>query len=466
MKEKSKKKKVPHTLVIISMIILFATLLTWIIPAGEYNRIENAQGIEVIDPATFHYIEKAPVNPLKITNIAIDGFEKSAVLIFVILFAGAAFNVITESGALQSLIGMVSRKTKNKEIIFIPILTLIFALICTTQGVNTFIGFAPIMVMMAIALGYDSIVGAGIILLGGAVGFSTGTLNVNTTIVAQEIAGLPPYSGIGYRAFCFVVFYIVTNIYLIKYATKIKKDPTLSPVYEIDQMRSFENEDSNQFDAPLDLRKGSIIFALFAVLGIIVYGGVKLGWGLKETGAMFMWLCVISGALAGFNPSKIAKFSVEGAKSMIGAALIIGLARTVSNILDAGKIMDTSVFFLTKSMNFVPYILRGPVMFLVNLAVNMFITSGSGQAAAIMPIFAPLADGIGLTRQVAVLAFNFGDGFCNYVLPTSTALMGILGASDIPYDKWMSFMWKLFIIWIITGSALMVGAQLINLGPM
>lgn len=361
---------------------------------------------------------------------------------------------------------MVSRKTKNKEIIFIPILTLIFALICTTQGVNTFIGFAPIMVMMAIALGYDSIVGAGIILLGGAVGFSTGTLNVNTTIVAQEIAGLPPYSGIGYRAFCFVVFYIVTNIYLIKYATKIKKDPTLSPVYEIDQMRSFENEDSNQFDAPLDLRKGSIIFALFAVLGIIVYGGVKLGWGLKETGAMFMWLCVISGALAGFNPSKIAKFSVEGAKSMIGAALIIGLARTVSNILDAGKIMDTSVFFLTKSMNFVPYILRGPVMFLVNLAVNMFITSGSGQAAAIMPIFAPLADGIGLIRQVAVLAFNFGDGFCNYVLPTSTALMGILGASDIPYDKWMSFMWKLFIIWIITGSALMVGAQLINLGPM
>lgn len=448
------------------MIILFATLLTWIIPAGEYNRIENAQGIEVIDPATFHYIEKAPVNPLKITNIAIDGFEKSAVLIFVILFAGAAFNVITESGALQSLIGMVSRKTKNKEIIFITILTLIFALICTTQGVNTFIGFAPIMVMMAIALGYDSIVGAGIILLGGAVGFSTGTLNVNTTIVAQEIAGLPPYSGIGYRAFCFVVFYIVTNIYLIKYATKIKKDPTLSPVYEIDQMRSFENEDSNQFDAPLDLRKGSIIFALFAVLGIIVYGGVKLGWGLKETGAMFMWLCVISGALAGFNPSKIAKFSVEGAKSMIGAALIIGLARTVSNILDAGKIMDTSVFFLTKSMNFVPYILRGPVMFLVNLAVNMFITSGSGQAAAIMPIFAPLADGIGLTRQVAVLAFNFGDGFCNYILPTSTALMGILGASDIPYDKWMSFMWKLFIIWIITGSALMVGAQLINLGPM
>lgn len=448
------------------MIILFATLLTWIIPAGEYNRIENAQGIEVIDPATFHYIEKAPVNPLKITNIAIDGFEKSAVLIFVILFAGAAFNVITESGALQSLIGMVSRKTKNKEIIFIPILTLIFALICTTQGVNTFIGFAPIMVMMAIALGYDSIVGAGIILLGGAVGFSTGTLNVNTTIVAQEIAGLPPYSGIGYRAFCFVVFYIVTNIYLIKYATKIKKDPTLSPVYEIDQMRSFENEDSNQFDAPLDLRKGSIIFALFAVLGIIVYGGVKLGWGLKETGAMFMWLCVISGALAGFNPSKIAKFSVEGAKSMIGAALIIGLARTVSNILDAGKIMDTSVFFLTKSMNFVPYVLRGPVMFLVNLAVNMFITSGSGQAAAIMPIFAPLADGIGLTRQVAVLAFNFGDGFCNYILPTSTALMGILGASDIPYDKWMSFMWKLFIIWIITGSALMVGAQLINLGPM
>lgn len=466
MKKKEKSKKVPHTLVILMIIILVAVVLTWIIPAGLYERIENAQGTKVIDPNTFHYVDKSPVNPLKIFNIALEGFKSSATLIYVILFAGAAFNVITRSGALQSLIGMVSKKTENKEYLFIPILTLIFGLICTTQGVNTFIGFSPIMVMISIAMGFDSIVGAAIILLGGAVGFSTGTLNVNTTIVAQEIAGLPPYSGLSYRAICFVVFYIVTNIYLVRYALKIKKDKTLSPMYELDKLRILDTGSNDEFNAPMNTRKTFVVISLFVALGIIVYGGVKLDWGLEETATIFIWLSIISGLIAGFSPSVIAKDFVEGAKKMIGAALIIGLARTVSGVLDAGNIMDTSIFAMTKALNFFPHILKAPLMFIINLVVNMFITSGSGQAAAIMPIFAPLADAVNITRQTAVLAFNFGDGFCNYILPTSTALMGILGATDIPYDKWMIFMGKLFAIWILVGSLLMVGAQIINLGPM
>lgn len=464
--EKKKEKKVPHTLVILLVIILAAVALTWIIPAGLYERIENAQGTKVIDPNTFHYVEQSPVNPLKIFNISVAGFKSSATLIFVILFAGASFNVITKSGALQSLIGMVSKKTESKEYLFIPILTLIFGLICTTQGVNTFIGFSPIMVMISLAMGYDSIVGAAIILLGGAVGFSTGTLNVNTTIVAQEIAGLPPYSGLGYRAFCFVVYYIATNIYLVKYALNVKKDKTLSPMYELDQKRILDAGSQDEFNTPMNLKKWLVIFTLFAALGIIVYGGVKLDWGLEETATIFIWLSIVSGLVAGFNPSTIAKTFVEGAKKMIGAALIIGLARTVSGVLDAGNIMDTSIFAMTKALNFFPQILKAPIMFIINIIVNVFITSGSGQAAAVMPIFAPLADAINLTRQTTVLAFNFGDGFCNYILPTSTALMGVLGATDIPYDKWMIFMGKLFAIWVLVGSVLMVIAQMINYGPM
>ncbi|MDO5715707.1 MAG: Na+/H+ antiporter NhaC family protein [Tissierellia bacterium] len=460
--EAKKKRKVPHTLVILMMIILFSVILTWIIPSGEYARVENAQGIEVIDPDTFHYIENTPVNPLKIFNIAIGGFDKSAVLIFVILFSGASFHVITQSGALQSLIGMVSRKTQSKEYIFIPILTLIFGIICTTQGVNTFIGFAPVMVLIALAMGFDSIVGASIILLGGAVGFSTGTLNVNTTIVAQEIAGLAPYSGLSFRVICFIVFYIVTNIYLVRYALKIKADPSKSPMYELDQERDIGKEDSGDFDEPMTIRKWLVILSLFTALGIIVYGGVKLDWKLGETAAIFMWLSVISGILAGFAPSEIAKYITEGAKKMIGAALIIGLARTVSGVLSEGNIMDTTIHGMTYWLNYFPYLLKGPIMFIINLLVNMFITSGSGQAAAIMPIFAPLADAVNVTRQTAVLAFNFGDGFCNYILPTSTALMGILGATSIPYDKWMIFMGKLFGIWVVVGSLLMVVAQIIN----
>lgn len=459
---KKKERKMPHTLVILMIIILAAVILSWIIPSGEYARIENDLGMEVIDPNSFQYIEKTYINPLKIFTIAIDGFEKSAVLICVILFSGAAFNVITSSGALQSLIGTVSRKTRDKEYIFISILTLIFGLICTTQGVNTFIGFAPIMVMISIALGYDSIVGAAIILLGGAVGFSTGTLNVNTTIVAQEIAELAPYSGLGYRVFSFILYYIVTNFLLIKYAKKIKENPELSPMYEIDKNRDFTSSANNDFHEEMNSRKWLIIISLFTALGIIVYGGIKLGWKMNNTAAVFIWLGIISGIIAGFSPSEIAKHFVEGARKMIGAALIIGFARTVSGILDQGQIMDTSIYALTNVINIFPQIMKAPLMFIANLVINMFITSGSGQAAAVMPIFAPLADTIEISRQTAVLAFNFGDGFCNYVLPTSTALMGILGATDIPYDKWMVFMGKIFGIWIILGCLLMVGTNFIN----
>lgn len=457
-----KRKKMPHTLVILMIIILAAVVLSWIIPSGEYTRVENSLGMEVIDPSSFKYIEKTFVNPLNIFTIAIDGFEKSAVLICVILFSGAAFNIITRSGALQSLIGLVSKKTRDKEYVFISILTLIFGLICTTQGVNTFIGFAPIMVMFSLALGYDSIVGAAIILLGGAVGFSTGTLNVNTTIVAQEIAELAPYSGLGYRVFSFVAFYIVTNILLISYAKKIKENPELSPMYEIDKNRDFAMDENSDFEQDMDARKWLVIVSLFAALGIIVFGGIKLGWKMNNTAAVFVWLALVAGIIAGFAPSEIANYFVEGARKMVGAALIIGFARTVSGILDAGQIMDTSIYGLTNIINVFPQILKAPLMFIANLVVNMFVTSGSGQAAAVMPIFAPLSDTIGISRQTAVLAFNFGDGFCNYVLPTSTALMGILGATDIPYDKWMIFMGKIFGVWIVLGSLIMMGTNLIN----
>lgn len=465
-KENKKSFKMPHSLVIIAFIVIVAAILTWIIPAGQYAKVANSAGKKVIDAGSFKHIANTPVNIFKLGNYAITGYIETASLIFVILFSGAAFNVIVSSGALQSLIAMVSKKLSSKETIFIPIVTLIFALICTTQGVNTFIGFAPVMVMFAKVLGFDSIVGAGIILLGGAVGFSTGTLNVNTTIVAQNIAGLPPYSGIGFRAVCFVVFYIVTNIYLIRYAKKVRLNPESSYMYDLDGAIEANKNGESEFDKPMDLRKWLVIVTLFALLGVIVYGGVKLNWDLPETAAVFIWMAIIAGICAGYGPSKIAKCMVEGAKKMVGAALIIGLARSVSGILTDGKIMDTCIHAMAQVLGLLPSYIQGSAMYIANLIMNIFITSGSGLANTIMPLFVPLADLVGVTRQSAVLAFNFGDGFGNYVLPTSSALMGILGAANIPYDRWMKFMWKLFLIWVAVGCILMVVAQIINYGPM
>ena len=166
------------------------------------------------------------------------------------------------------------------------------------------------------------------------------------------------------------------------------------------------------------------------------------------------------------NPSKIASEIVNGCKSMLGAALLIGLAGAIAGVMSAGNITDTIVYGAGQLLSHMPRFLLGPAMFIANILVNMVIVSGSGQATAVMPIMAPLADLLGLTRQTAVLAFTFGDGFCNYVLPHSSALMGIIGAANVPYDRWMRFMWKLFLIWVVTGCALLSVAQMIHLGPM
>lgn len=465
-KKTSKGIQMPHTFVIIFIIILAAVAFTWLIPAGEYARFENAQGIKVIDPAQFSRIASSPVNPLFITTYIVNAFIKNADLIMVILFSGGAFHIITKSGALQAVIAKLAKKFSNHIVIFIPILTLVFALICTTQAVNMFIAFAPVMVMLSLALGLDSICGVAIIILGGAIGFSTGTLNVSTTVISQKIAELPLYSGIGYRFLCFGVFYVVTNAFLIRYANKIRKNPEYSPMYELDCKNAWKDNLKLDDFGVMSTRKWLTVVCLVAALAVIVYGNVALGWDVAEHAAVFMALGIVAGLVAGFSPNEISKEFLAGCKDMLGAAMIIGFARSIGSIMTDGNIIDTVVHTLSSVLNVVPFYLQGIGMLVANTIINVFITSGSGQASVVMPIMVPLADLLGMTRQTAVLAFNFGDGFCNYILPTSTALMGIIGAANIPYDKWMKFMWKCFLLWMVTGSVMLLIAQAIHLGPM
>lgn len=465
-KKTSKGIQMPHTFVIIFIIILAAVAFTWLIPAGEYARFENAQGIKVIDPAQFSRIANSPVNPFLITTYIVNAFIKNADLIMVILFSGGAFHIITKSGALQAVIAKLAKKFSNHIVIFIPILTLVFALICTTQAVNMFIAFAPVMVMLSLALGLDSICGVAIIILGGAIGFSTGTLNVSTTVISQKIAELPLYSGIGYRFLCFGVFYVVTNAFLIRYANKIRKNPEYSPMYELDCKNAWKDNLKLDDFGVMSTRKWLMVVCLVVALAVIVYGSVALGWDVAEHAAVFMALGIVAGLVAGFSPNVISKEFLAGCKDMLGAAMIIGFARSIGSIMTDGNIIDTVVHTLSSVLNVVPFYLQGIGMLVANTIINVFITSGSGQASVVMPIMVPLADLLGMTRQTAVLAFNFGDGFCNYILPTSTALMGIIGAANIPYDKWMKFMWKCFLLWMVTGSVMLLIAQAIHLGPM
>ena len=461
-----KKKFVfPNTYVIIILMMIVAILLTWIIPSGEFERVKDEVSKQsIIIPGTFKYIENNPISFLQIPVYIMKGLAKASDIVFLVIIVGGAFNIIIETGMFQSFAGRLTKVFSNKEVLIIPAFSTIFALACTTMGVNTFIGFAPIAVIIARSIGYDAIVGVSMVALGGAIGFSTGTFNPFTTGVAQSLAGLPIFSGLGYRFVCLVVFLIVTNIYIIWYAKKVKANPEASVVYEMEQENKKVEVSEKQHDK-IEGRHYLVLLIVIACFVLLVYGSQNWKWKLQENAAMFIWMGVLSGFAYGFGPSKIAEEFTKGAKKLVYGALMIGMANGISLILTDGKILDTTVQYLGGLLVTLPSYLQAAGMFLMQLLINGLITSGSGQAAATMPIMLPVADIIGITKQTTVLAFNFGDGLSNYILPTSSALMGFIAMVGISYSNWMKFMWKLFLIWIVVGAILVIVANSINYGP-
>ena len=461
-----KKKFVfPNTYVIIILMMIVAVLLTWIIPSGEFERVKDEVSKQsIIIPGTFKYIETNPISFLQIPVYIMKGLAKASDIVFLVIIVGGAFNIIIETGMFQSFAGRLTKVFSNKEVLIIPAFSTIFALACTTMGVNTFIGFAPIAVIIARSIGYDAIVGVSMVALGGAIGFSTGTFNPFTTGVAQSLAGLPIFSGLGYRFICLVAFLIVTNIYIIWYAKKVKANPESSVVYEMEQENK-KIEASEKQHNKIEGKHYLVLLIVIACFVLLVYGSQNWKWKLQENAAMFIWMGVLSGFAYGFGPSKIAEEFTKGARKLVYGALMIGMANGISLILTDGKILDTTVQYLGGLLVALPSYLQAAGMFLMQLLINGLITSGSGQAAATMPIMLPVADIIGMTKQTAVLAFNFGDGLSNYILPTSSALMGFIAMVGISYSNWMKFMWRLFLIWIVVGAVLVIIANSINYGP-
>lgn len=459
-KPEKRKFKAPHSLVLLMGMVMVITILTWVIPAGQYDRVKNEAGKTVIVPDSFHTIESHAVSLVEMPALVVDGFIDNVDLLIMIMFSGAAFSIITKSGAFQSAVSGAVKKLKDKGIIFVPVLMLLFGALSTTIGVNTFIAFAPLTVLIAFSLGLDSMVGAAIIILGGAVGFSSGMFQPSTTLLSQGIAGLPLYSGLDYRFIIFVAFMVVDIIYLMWYAKRIKKNPKLSPMYEMDKANNvFEGKSLDSF-GKMTWRKTAIIVLLLATMVLVVIGGSQWKWDMRELSAAFLVLAVVCGVLAGSKAGEIAKDFTEGVKKMMGAVMIIGIARSIGNIMAQGQIIDTTINALIGVISNLPKSLQGISMLTTNYLINLVLTSGSGQAAIVMPVFLPIADAIGMSRQTVITAFCMGDGFGNYIVPTSSALMGILGAANVPFEKWVSFFWKLFVIWYLLSCVFVLLAPL------
>ncbi|HCX03761.1 MAG TPA: putative basic amino acid antiporter YfcC [Clostridiales bacterium] len=464
--EKKKFFKVPHTYVILFIVILIMAVLTYIIPAGEFVRVEDPNtGRTVVDPASFHNVDQNPTSFFDLWKSVPNGMKDAAGIIFFIFIVGGSFQIITSTGAIEAIISRIALKLEGKDKLMIPIFLILFSIFGGTIGMaEEAIVFVPIGIALSRALGYDAIVGTAMVTLGAACGFTSGFMNPFTVGVAQGIAELPLFSGIWYRFIILGVMLVITTAYLLRYGAKVKANPEKSIVWELEKEEAHKVIDLSELP-----EFKSSHYAVLAVLaggfGIIIYGVFTYGWYITEIASAFLAMGVIGGFAGRMGPSAISKNFVDGAKGIVFGALVVGIARGILIVMQDGFIMDSIIYGLAQAIQNLPKAISVLGMYVTQVVINFFIPSGSGQAAATMPIMTPLADVIEVNRQVAVTAYQFGDGFTNSIIPTSAALMGVLSVAKIDYEKWVKFLWPLMLIWLATGAVFLVVANMINYGP-
>ena len=464
--EKQRKSRIPHTFVTLIAFTIVMAILTYVLPAGQFERSE-VNGRTVVIPDSYSVVESNPQNLFDVLKSIPTGMAETADIIFFLFIVGGAFQLITDSGMINSGISLLVKKLQGKEKWVIPILILVFGLLGSTMGLSEeTIVFIPIGVALALALGYDALVGLGMISLGAAIGFFAGFMNPFSVGVAQEIAELPLFSGVGFRLIILAVLWIVTSAYLMRYAEKVKQNPETSLLYNADK-GSHVTEGAINFEdlPPFTKRHFATLIVFIGGFAIIGFGVFQYGWFIVEIGSVFLGMGILTGFISRMSSSEIAESFVVGAKEMVFAGLVVGVARSILVVMEDGLIIDTLINGLSNLISSLPDSLAVVGMYITQIVVNFFIPSGSGQAAATMPVMIPLADTLGITRQTAVLAFQFGDGFMDSIIPTSGVLMAQLSIAKVSYDTWLKFIGKLMLIWLTIGLIFLLIANAIQYGP-
>ena len=530
-----KKRKVPHTFVIVFFIIVVAAMLTWIIPPGKYVQevVPNPETGSVDTVMLFHYADQLPESvgefhaepqTWQVFSAFYKGFVKQGNIIVFILIIGGAFWIMNKSKAIDmgilSFLKFTKRLERSKLVrkigvnnIVIILIMLLFSLFGSVFGMSEeTIAFALIIIPLAISMGYDSIVGLCMVYVAAHIGFSGAMLNPFTIGIAQGIAEIPLFTGLGYRAVCWAILTVVGIIFVLWYAYKVKKNPQSSIMYDDDaywrksaEVKEEELElytprkawwvfafltavlivfsvlypqttlkiGNSETTLPL-LPIGTAVFVLlsiitlrktvhyfvltllFATVYFLVVGVLGYGWYIMEIASLFLVLGIASGLSVDKSASDIAKLFLEGMGDILSAAVIVGLAGGIVIVLQDGGIIDTILYGLSKSMSNMGKIASAEIMYGIQTLINIVIPSGSAKAAITMPIMAPFSDLIGISRQTTVMAFQFGDGFTNMITPTSGVLMAALGVARIPWEKWVRFIWKFILVLIVLGALLLI----------
>jgi uncharacterized ion transporter superfamily protein YfcC len=452
-----KNRKFPDAISILLLIMIIFIGLTWLIPAGEFE-YRSFDGRDIVIPGTYEEVESDPQGIFDFFLAPIKGFAGAGQIIAFCFLVGGAFGILNRTGAIDAGLNKVIESSKgnnaSKKWVLVMIM-LVFSIFGATFGMSeSVLVFILITIPLAIALGYDSIVGISISFLAAGVGFAGALTNPFTIGVAQGIAGITLFSGWEYRLLIWFILTTIAIIYVLIYANKIEKNPRKSPVYEIDKKRTVE--ETVKEDLKFTLRRKFILILLFISLLFIIAGSNLWNWYINEIAGVFIAMGIMSAAIYGLAASKAIKAFIDGAKGMVMAAIVIGLAKGLLIIASEGKIIGTMLYSLSEASNELSKPLAVQFMFLFQGILNFFIPSGSGQAALTMPIMAPLSDLIGITRQTAVLCFQMGDGIFNMIIPTSGVTMGVLSIAKIPYVKWLKWLWPLILLFIIVVMAILI----------
>jgi uncharacterized ion transporter superfamily protein YfcC len=454
-----------NTLFMIFGMVVAVAALTWIVPGGEYQRHE-VDGKTLVIANTFSRVESQPQGVGAVLTAPLKGFIEAAKIIGFCFIIGGIFTIIQNTGAITAGVNWMAWYFSHKphmQKFFIPATMTLFSVAGTTFGMceETML-FVPLFMLLAISLGYDSLVGTAIPFLGAAAGFAGAVINPFTLGIAQEIAQLPPISGWEYRLFIWFLSTLFMILFVMRYARKVKADPRISPVYEIDRKRGLVLSVSNAAPVRMESRHTAVLLAFLLALLLLVYGVIEYEWGIVEMSALFFGLGLAAGIVGRLSIEEITDGFKAGARDMMGVALIIACARAILVIANDGKILDVMLYHLGGVISHLPRVVAAQAMFVTQGIINFFVHSGSGQAALTMPIMAPLADVIGITRQTAVLAFVFGEGWINPILPTSGVTMGVLGLAGIPWEKWAKWMLPIQIFFFLLALLLLIPPVLLH----
>ena len=465
-KDDVKAFKAPSPIIILVCVIVLCALASYVIPAGVYDRVKDVHtGKMVVNPSTFHYVAQKPTGFLDFFTSINKGFKGGISIIAFLFMVGGSLNILAKTGAIIAGLSTLVKKMRNHSILLIPVLMTTLATFSTLAGCNEeYLAFTPLVVSVALALGFDSLTALGMLFCSVAAGYGAGCTQPFSVGVAQGIAGVPIFSALPYRVGIFVVLLVLNISYVMYHAYKVKKNPESSPVYAIDRAKA---DTINLTDTDeLTTRQGVCL----ALLGLnfvgIIFGVLKYDFYMNEISALFLIMGILSGIICRLSPNDICDAFLEGCKGMMLPCLAVAMCKAATILLDNARVMDTIIHALAGMLDVFPSSIIAFGMFIIQDVFNLLVPSSSGQAAISMPIMAPLADIVGLTRQTAVFAFTFGDAFTNCITPASGATMSYLAMANVPYKKWAHFVLPLIGMWWVVAFCFLTYATAINLGPM